>query len=226
MIVGGGVFLVLALAVIALPSIPGDVAIREWLLGLATPPVVEMLRVINHAGSGAARSRNAPAARRLPARRRRWWIWFGLMLAAPAIEGLTKALLTRPVREDLSMGFPSGHATAAAAYFGAVFYLPGRSRLARASSSEPAPCSTILLVALARVILRAHWPADSIAGIGLGLALASAAVLLNESGRPRSRSDSRPSRCGRGRVHHAAARPDFGTSPDASRTERQGVSAR
>jgi membrane-associated phospholipid phosphatase len=37
---------------------------------------------------------------------------------------------------------------------------------------------TIVLVALARVILRAHWPADAIAGIGLGLALASAAALL------------------------------------------------
>ena len=82
------------------------------------------------------------------------------------------------------MGFPSGHATAAAAYFGAVFYLarplPPRARVLVRTGAV----LTILLVALARVILRAHWPADSIAGIGLGLALASAAVLLNESGRP------------------------------------------
>src|SRR5919204_259468 len=35
-----------------------------------------------------------------------------------------------------------------------------------------------LLVALARVILGAHWPSDALAGLALGLALASAAALL------------------------------------------------
>lgn len=179
MLVGAGVFLALALGVIVLPAIPGDVAVREWLLGLATPPVIETLRVINHAGSGRLLF---PATLLLlvafPQARKRWWIWFGLMLAAPAIEGLSKALITRTRPEDLSMGFPSGHATAAAAYFGAVFYLarpltPWARILVRAAA-----VLTIVLVAMARVILRAHWPADAIAGIGLGLALASAAVLL------------------------------------------------
>jgi membrane-associated phospholipid phosphatase len=100
------------------------------------------------------------------------------MLTAPALEGLSKTLITRPRPEDLSMGFPSGHATAAAAYFGAVFYLarpltPWARILVRAGA-----VLMIVLVAAARVILRAHWPADTIAGIGLGLALASAAALL------------------------------------------------
>jgi membrane-associated phospholipid phosphatase len=36
----------------------------------------------------------------------------------------------------------------------------------------------IVLVGLARVILRAHWPSDVVAGIALGLALAAAAGLL------------------------------------------------
>jgi membrane-associated phospholipid phosphatase len=179
MLVGAAVFLALALGVILLPTIPGDVAAREWLLGLATPPVIEALRVINHAGSGRLLF---PATLLLliafPQARKRWWIWFGLMLVAPGIEGLSKALITRHRPEDLSMGFPSGHATAAAAYFGAVFYLarplrPWSRVLVRAGA-----VLTILLVAVARVILRAHWPADSIAGIGLGLALASAATLL------------------------------------------------
>jgi membrane-associated phospholipid phosphatase len=184
MLVGAGVFLALTLTVIVLPAIPGDVPTREWLLGLASPPVIETLRVINHAGSGRLLF---PATLLLlvafPQARKRWWIWFGLMLAAPAVEGISKALITRARPEDLSMGFPSGHATAAAAYFGAVFYLarplaPWARVLVRAGA-----VLVIVLVALARVLLRAHWPADSIAGIGLGLALASAAVLLNESGR-------------------------------------------
>jgi membrane-associated phospholipid phosphatase len=179
MVLGVGVFLALAFAAASLPSTPGDVATREWLLGLATPPVVSILRVINHAGSGWLL---VPATLLLfaafPQARRRWWIWFGMMLAAPAAEGLMKVVVGRPRPEDLSMGFPSGHATAAAAYFGAVFYLagslPARARvLVRAGA-----VLTIVLVALARVILRAHWPTDSIAGLALGLALASAAAML------------------------------------------------
>ena len=174
-------FLALALAAIALPSVPGDPAVREWLLARATPPVVAALRVINYAGSWQLL---IPATLLLlvvfPRARERWWVWIGLMLAAPAAEGLLKILIGRARPEDPSMGFPSGHATAAAAFSGAVFYLA-------ASLSPPArilvragAVLTIVLVALARVILRAHWPADTLAGIGLGIAFASAAALLAE----------------------------------------------
>ena len=41
-----------------------------------------------------------------------------------------------------------------------------------------AAVALIVLVAVARVILRAHWPSDALAGIALGTAFASAAVLL------------------------------------------------
>jgi len=183
MLAGAAGFLALALAAIALPSVPGDPAVREWLLARATPPVVAALRVINYAGSWQLL---IPATLLLlvvfPRARERWWVWIGLMLAAPAAEGLLKILIGRARPEDPSMGFPSGHATAAAAFSGAVFYLA-------ASLSPPArilvragAVLTIVLVALARVILRAHWPADTLAGIGLGLAFASGAALLAESG--------------------------------------------
>jgi membrane-associated phospholipid phosphatase len=36
----------------------------------------------------------------------------------------------------------------------------------------------ILLVGMARVILRAHWPSDVLGGLTLGLALAAIAALL------------------------------------------------
>jgi len=39
----------------------------------------------------------------------------------------------------------------------------------------------ILLVGLARVVLRAHWPSDVLGGIALGLACAGAAVLISAS---------------------------------------------
>jgi len=39
-----------------------------------------------------------------------------------------------------------------------------------------------VLVCFARVILRAHWPVDTLAGTALGLALASLASVLSEPG--------------------------------------------
>ena len=179
MLAGAGAFLALALAAIALPSVPGDLATRECLLGLATPPVVATLRVINHAGSWRLLF---PATLLLlvafPRARERWWVWVGLMLAAPAAEGLLKILIGRARPEDPSMGFPSGHATAAAAFFGAVFYLAQSLSPPARTLVRTGAVLTIVLVALARVILRAHWPADTLAGIGLGLAFASAAAMV------------------------------------------------
>jgi len=48
---GGAAFFVLTLAVVVFPTVPGDGTVREWLLGIATPPVVRTLKVINEAGS-------------------------------------------------------------------------------------------------------------------------------------------------------------------------------
>jgi membrane-associated phospholipid phosphatase len=59
------------------------------------------------------------------------------------------------------MGFPSGHATAASAFFGALFYLAATlSPLPRALVRIGAVV-TIVLVAIARIVLRAHWTDDS-----------------------------------------------------------------
>jgi len=178
LLAGAGGFLALALAVTALGTPPGDEAVREALLALASPPVLAAMRVINYAGSWQlllpASLLLLLAFRRA---RERWYVWSGLMIVAPATEGILKILVGRPRPEAASMGFPSGHATAAAAFFGAVFYLaeslrPPARRLVRAAALV-----IIVLVAAARVMLRAHWPSDALAGIALGLALASGAAL-------------------------------------------------
>ena len=173
------------LLVLALVVSAGEASPQSIPASLATPPVVATLRVINHAGSWRLLF---PATLLLlvafPRARKRWWIWIGLMLAAPAAEGLLKILIGRARPEDPSMGFPSGHATAAAAFFGAVFYLAQSLSPPARTLVRVGAVLAIVLVALARVILRAHWPADTIAGIGLGLAFASAATLLAEPGRP------------------------------------------
>ena len=180
-------FSVLALGVIALGKLPGEAAAREALLALAGPPVVAALHVINYAGSWQLL---LPSTLLLllafPAARERWWVWIGLMLAAPAAEGLLKIVIGRARPEESSMGFPSGHATAAAAFFGAVIYLAGSLPPPARLAVRAASVLLIVLVALARIILRAHWPVDTLAGIALGLFFASLATMLNSPARDRA----------------------------------------
>jgi membrane-associated phospholipid phosphatase len=133
LLASAGCFLVLALAVLLVDPFPGDASARLWVLGFGSPEVLQVARLINHLGSWQVL---LPLTLGLfgafPRARRRWWIWLGLMIAAPAAEGLLKILIGRARPEEASMGFPSGHATAAAAFFGAVIYLaaslPPRAR--------------------------------------------------------------------------------------------------
>jgi len=111
--------------------------------------------------------------------RPRWWIWIALMIAAPAAEGLLKLAIGRPRPENASLGFPSGHATAAAAFAGAVLYLSGALAPAPRRLVRAVAIVGVLLVGLARVMLRAHWPSDVLGGFALGLGLAAAAAMLS-----------------------------------------------
>jgi len=175
-----GCFLALSLAVLLVDPFPGDAAARLWLLGYGSPAVVEVARVVNYLGSWRVL---LPGTLLLlaafPAARVRWWLWVGLMLAAPAAEGLLKLVIGRARPEEASMGFPSGHATAAAAFFGAVIYLAGSLRPPLRVAVRAASVVLIVLVALARIMLRAHWPVDTLGGIALGLFFASLATILS-----------------------------------------------
>ena len=179
---GAGCFLVLALGVLLFDPLPGDAASRLWVLGFASPGVIRAARAINYLGSWHAL---LPGALLLfvvfPRARARWWVWAAAMLAAPAFEQLLKALIARTRPEEASMGFPSGHATAAATFFGIVIYLAGSLPSPLRVAVRVASILLVVMVALARVILRAHWPVDTVAGVALGLVLASAASLLAEA---------------------------------------------
>lgn len=152
----------------------------DAVIALATPGMVRVMKIVNYGGDKLVL---IPATALLyaafPRARRRWWIWLALMVAAPAAEGLFKITVGRPRPEGEGFAFPSGHVTAAAAYFGAVIYLAGSvsSRSLRIAIRAAAVIA-IALVALARMVLRAHWPSDTLAGAALGLALASAAALV------------------------------------------------
>ena len=172
-------FIVLSLAALFVDMGSADTAIREVLLGPASPAVIAVMRVINVAGDWKFL---LPATVLLvaafPAARRTWWVWAALMLAAPLAEGAMKLVVGRTRPEALSYGFPSGHATAAAAYFGALLYLTEPLPPVPRRALRIAAVAMIVLVGIARVMLRAHWPSDVLGGFALGLALASAAAVV------------------------------------------------
>lgn len=172
-------FVTLAVAATLVGVLPADVAARDTLLGLSSPAVLAVMHVVNWAGDwrllGPGTVLLFVVFREA---RQRWWIWAGLMVAAPTLEWLLKQWIGRPRPEQVSFGFPSGHATAAAAFFGALVYLAGALPRPACRLLRTAALVAIVLVALARVMLRAHWPSDVAGGIALGLALASMAALL------------------------------------------------
>jgi membrane-associated phospholipid phosphatase len=178
-------FVAMTLAVILAGAHPADGAVRDTLLALNTPVVVAVMRVITQLGHAWFL---LPAMAVLLAvfaeARTRWWIWVGVMVLAPIAEATFKALIGRPRPFDPSFGFPSGHATAAATFFGAVIYLAGALRPPARTWVRVLAGLAIVLVGLSRVMLRAHWPSDVIGGVALGLALASAAALLGRPPRP------------------------------------------
>jgi membrane-associated phospholipid phosphatase len=172
-------------AVVVLGSVPADTAVREALLSVTTPGVRAVMRVVNHLGDWRGL---LPGALLLfvvfPRARAQWWLWVGLMVAAPVTEWALKHLVGRHRPEALSLSFPSGHSTAAAAFFGALIYLAGALPPALCAWVRRLAALMIVLVGVARVMLRAHWPSDVLAGFALGLALAALASLLSERWSP------------------------------------------
>lgn len=192
-----GVFLTLALVVYALGWLPGERGLYRAVVERNSPLVVSIFGWINYLGDKRVL---LPATLLLlwvaPAKaRRRWWLWAGVMVAAPLLEWLGKDLIGRPRPVGSAYGFPSGHATAASAYFFLAAYLLGR-RLhdagKRVSVVWILAGFAVALVGVARIVLRAHWPGDALGGAALGLACVSLAAWWHE---------------GSGASHPAGARP-------------------
>jgi undecaprenyl-diphosphatase len=137
------------------------------------------MRVINYGGDWRALLPGTLLLMLISARARAtWWVWAALMITAPVAEGLLKHAIGRARPESPAFGFPSGHATAAAAFVGAVLYLAGSLPPAPRRLVRGLAVAGMILVALARVMLRAHWPSDVLGGVTLGLGLATVAALV------------------------------------------------
>jgi undecaprenyl-diphosphatase len=180
--VAGAAFTAICLAVLLWEDLWIDAFLRHALLDVAGPTVVAVSRVVNMAGDWRGLLPGTLLLFLLfPRARERWWLWVALLVTAPIMEWTVKQLVARARPESAAFGFPSGHSTAAAAFFGAVIYLSGSLRPPWRHVVHALAAVLMLGVGLARVILRAHWPSDVVAGFALGLALASLASLLAAS---------------------------------------------
>ncbi len=112
----------------------------------------------------------------------RWWLWLGTMLGAGTLEILGKSFVGRPRPLGHALGFPSGHVTAAAAFFVMVGYLATKAIPTRAGKTAAWAVAAlcIVLVATARIALHAHWPLDVVGGAALGIGCGGAAAWWNE----------------------------------------------
>ena len=178
-----GIFLALALAAKFWGVVPGEAQLYQWMVGWASPGVVAVFWWVNQLGNKWVL---APAALLLllavrPGRRR-WWLWAAVLVLAPIFEGLIKPLAGRLRPEGVAFGFPSGHVTAAAAFFSLAAYLGGRAtgiRPARIAFGSAA-AALVLLVGIARILLRGHWPTDVLGGAALGFGCLALAVWWHE----------------------------------------------
>jgi undecaprenyl-diphosphatase len=184
--VAGVLFLALAVWIMVAGMVPADGAVRDAILEASSPAVVAAMQVANLGGEWPVL---LPATLLLfvvfARARARWWVWVGLMLTAPVAETLLKEIVGRPRPEGTALGFPSGHATAAAAFCGAVLYLAPALPTRAAWAVRAMAVLSIVLVATARIVLGAHWPSDALGGIALGLTLASLAALIAVPASPR-----------------------------------------
>ena len=174
-------FIVLALSLRVSGVLPLEKALYAAIHGWASAEIVSLFGWINYLGD---RRVLLPATLLLlwiaPGEARRWWwLWAGVMVLAPIVEGFGKELIGRPRPTGSAFGFPSGHVTAASTYFLLLAYLIARRWNAarrRTSLVWIAAGIPVLLVGIARIVLQAHWPGDAIGGVLLGTALVAAAV--------------------------------------------------
>lgn len=189
-----GVFAVLALLVGLGGLLPGEELIYGAINSWVPPAGVAILRTVRYLGRWQFL---LPATLLLiwvapPGARRRWWLWAAVMILAPMAEGAGKEIIARPRPVGHAMGFPSGHVTAAAAYFALFAYLIGQRLEHRARLLWIVVWIPVVLVGIARIVQRAHWPADVLGGVALGLAFASAAIWWHEGHAQESRAARPP----------------------------------
>jgi membrane-associated phospholipid phosphatase len=173
------VILTVTIAVLAGGLLPGEVALRDAILRATSPPTLDVAHWVNVGGTWRLL---VPAALVLLGlsweARRRWWLWAVTLVGAPLVGEGWQELVRRTRPHGTALGFPSGHATAAAAFAVVVVYFVSRSRLSRGwrLAIGGVAGAAVCAIGLARIVLQAHWPADVLGGFAIGAGCAAGAA--------------------------------------------------
>ena len=202
-------FLVLS-AGAALGILPGDVAVRALVRAHLGSEAGPLFHGVNHGGTWMVLLPATALLFALSAHaRRRWWLWCAVLVLAPVIEDGWKVLVGRTRPEGPAFGFPSGHATAAAAFV-VIAALSPRPRAARPRGAR-GRVGAVVVVALgvgvgaARLALDAHWVSDVVGRLGARRRLRGRRRLVGRLAR-----GGRAARRGRRAAAERLAAPDGG----------------
>lgn len=166
---------------------PFDEPIRDWVLGHQSAVARQIFLFATHAGSPRVIIPCTGAAAA--------WLWrrkglpiAGAVVLAPAVAAAfflaIKRVYARPRpaggarMQELTYAFPSGHATASAAIFGALSYVLRREHMLGEGPAIALGVLPAAVIGSSRVYLDVHWTTDVLGGWGVGalVAMLSAAV--------------------------------------------------
>lgn len=171
---------VLVTALLAMTGVvPGEALVRAVVRGASSRDLRALARTIRPLGTWWG---IAPGVLLLLAvsrhARRRWWLWCLALVVAPLAGEALQELVGRLRPRGTALGFPSGHATAVAAFAVATLYLVGRSGLKPLLRCVIgfAVVTMTLAIGISRMVLDAHWTLDVVAGFALGAAGSAAAA--------------------------------------------------
>jgi membrane-associated phospholipid phosphatase len=180
-----------------------DVRFVRWVHEHVPNALVETMRVVTYAGGAVALTVLAVAVALVLARRRRVAEALLVVVAYAGSQGLDQALKfgfrrARPVFDDpfvqlSTYAFPSGHAFAASATYGALAIVLARRLPSRRTLVFGCAAALIVAVAASRVILGVHYLLDVVGGVLAGIAwLCVCLLVLARVGREGSRGLGQP----------------------------------
>jgi len=184
--------LALALAVVALGLVvsagataAADEAMAAWLHGLRAPWLDQVMMTASALGDGSQRTAATIVVTAYLLARRRWRWALALVLVMAGASVVTPALkdlfqIARPTALYAgadAFSFPSGHASSATAFYLLLGWMASRPLAPRRRPLVWLVAGAIiLLTAVSRIYVGAHWPSDVVGGVALGAALAGLTV--------------------------------------------------